>query len=62
MLIDGNPVNTGKLRRCTSNFEYARVFKEGVNNAKSPSDTLLEVSIVGPRESWGTIGGDAQDF
>lgn len=77
------------------NYDYARVFKEGVNNARSPfilraddikglsateiaekyalpqvpdsvvyphipSDTPLEVSIVGPQESWGTIGGDAQ--
>lgn len=27
---------------------------------KIPSDTPLEVSIVGPQESWGTLGGDAQ--
>lgn len=25
-----------------------------------PSETPLEVSIVGPQESWGTLGGDAQ--
>ena len=25
-----------------------------------PADTPLEVSIVGPQESWGTVGGDAQ--
>lgn len=25
-----------------------------------PADTPLEVSIVGPQESWGTLGGDAQ--
>lgn len=25
-----------------------------------PSDTPLEVSIVGSQESWGTLGGDAQ--
>lgn len=77
------------------NFEYARVFKEGVNKAKSPfvlraddiaglraseiaekyalpqvpdrvvylsipSDTPLEISIVGPQESWGTLGGETQ--
>ena len=77
------------------NFEYARVFKEGVNNPKSPfimraddikglsaaeiaekyalpqvpdrivfpqipADTPLEVSIVGPQEIWGTIGGEVQ--
>lgn len=25
-----------------------------------PSDTPLEVSIVGPQETWGTLGGDVQ--
>lgn len=25
-----------------------------------PSNTPLEVSIVGPQESWGTLGGDVQ--
>ena len=77
------------------NYQYARVFKEGVNKPKSPfilraddieglsaseiaekyalpqvpdkivypkipSETPLEVSIVEPQESWGTLGGDAQ--
>lgn len=77
------------------NYQYARVFKEGINKPKSsfilraddiqglsaseiaekyalpqvpdkivylqmPSDISLEVSIVGPQESWGTLGGDAQ--
>jgi hypothetical protein len=77
------------------NFQYARVFKEGVNRPKSPfllraddisgltaeqiaqkyalpqipdkvvypnipSTTPLEVSIVGPQETWGTLGGDVQ--
>ena len=77
------------------NFQYARVFKEGVNKLKSPfilraddiqglsateiaekyalpqipdkvvypkipSDVPLEISIVGPQEAWGTLGGDAQ--
>ncbi len=77
------------------NYQYARVFKEGVNKPKSPfilraddieglsaseiaekyalpqvpdkivypqipCDTPLEVSIVGPQELWGTLGGDAQ--
>ena len=76
-------------------FEYARVFKNGVNYPKSPfilraddikglsaaeiaqkyalpevpdsivyphipTDTPLEVSIVGPQEKWGTIGGYSQ--
>ena len=27
---------------------------------KIPSDIPLEVSIVGPQESWGTLGGDVQ--
>lgn len=27
---------------------------------KIPSDTPLEVSIVGPQKTWGTLGGDAQ--
>ena len=77
------------------NFQYARVFKEGVNKPKSPfilraddiqglsaieiaekyalpqtpdkivypkipSDVPLEISIVGPQKTWGTLGGDAQ--
>ena len=77
------------------NFQYARVFKDGVNKPKSPfilraddiqglsaieiaekyalpqtpdkivypkipSDVPLEISIVGPQEAWGTLGGDAQ--
>ena len=27
---------------------------------KIPSDVPLEISIVGPQEAWGTLGGDAQ--
>ena len=77
------------------NFQYARVFKKGVNKPKSPfilraddiqglsaieiaekyalpqtpdkivypkipSDVPLEISIVGPQKTWGTLGGDAQ--
>ena len=28
---------------------------------KIPSDVPLEISIVGPQEAWGTLGGDAQE-
>lgn len=77
------------------NYQYARVYKDGVNKPKSPfilraddiqglnaseiaekyalpqvpdkivypkipSDTPLEVSIVGPQKTWGTLGGDTQ--
>ena len=27
---------------------------------KIPSDVPLEISIVGPQEAWGTLGGDSQ--
>lgn len=90
-VADGTKVYNVKA----GNYQYARVFKEGVNKPKSPfilraddiqglsaseiaekyalpqvpdkivypkipSDTPLEVSIVGLQESWGTLGGDAQ--
>ena len=31
-----------------------------VVNVELPIDTPLEVSIVGPQETWGTVGGDVQ--
>ncbi|WP_455533141.1 hypothetical protein [Roseburia inulinivorans] len=97
MGYDLTPVAAGTkvYNVAAGNFQYARVFKEGVNKPKSPfilraddiqglsaieiaekyalpqtpdkiaypkipSDVPLEISIVGPQKTWGTLGGDAQ--
>ena len=44
----------------TGILKLVKVPARTISDALGTPATPLEVSIVGPQESWGTLGGDAQ--